>query len=194
MWADRKSGAFHRRLRTVWPGSNPLRRGTDWFEACAVFGALMAMLVAVVLSVATSQMVLRNQLEQVRAEQANRHQVVAEVLTETEEQGSLARLVAVRWGAPEDERFATVRVAASAEVGETIPIWLGPDEQPMPPPKTRAEASQASGTAGAGVLIGSAVVTGLALSGLSWWVNRRRLAAWEAEWEWIEPRWRNHTL
>lgn len=194
MWADGNDSACRRVLRSVWPGANPLRRRTDWFEPCALVGVLLAVVVAVILSITTAEAVLRTHLDEVRVEQATRHQVVATVEGQVEEQGAMTRSVTVRWGLPPDPpRSATVRVPASAELGVTLPIWLGSDGQPVPPPKTRADATEASGTAGAGALLGCSIITAMVFGAARWWVGRRRLAAWEAEWAWVGPQWRNHT-
>lgn len=193
MWADRNDGAYWRVLRSVWPGANPLRRRTDWFEPCAVLGVVLALALAFVVSIFAADAVLREQLDLVEAENATRHQITATVVSQVEAEGAQTRSVVVRWGEAPHEQFATVRVPAAAEAASAIPIWLDPAGQPVPPPKSRAQATQAAGTSGAGVFLMSVVGITLVTGGARWWVGRRRLAAWEAEWAWIEPQWRNHT-
>ena len=178
-------------LRRVWPGGNPLRRRTDWFEPCSLLGILVAAALAVVLALSASQSVLSDRLEAVQREEAARRQVIAAVLAEVHEPGSDSRSVAVRWGQPPEEHFAVVQLSVHVRAGATLPIWLDQDGRLTSPPETRAAATRAAGTTGAAVLLGSLVLI-LGGYGLArWWVVRHRLRAWGAEWEWIEPRWRD---
>ena len=75
--------------------------------------------------------------------------------------------------------FTVVEVPINGPLPAEMSIWVDHDQRPVPPPRTPSEAAQAAGTAGAGVLLGSAVGTGLLYSGARWYVRRRRLAAWE---------------
>ncbi len=190
----RRIGSTQRLLRSVWPGSNPLRRRTDWFETGALGFVILAAVVAVVLAVGLSGTVLRDHLDMVRAEQNNRHQVTATVLAEAGDSDSLTPSVLVRWGEPpRPVREGVVPVAEAVPPNSTIPIWVDGQGQPTLEPKTRADATQAAGMAGSAVLIGCAWAT-LGIYGLArWWVQRRRLAAWVAEWERVGPQWRKYT-
>ncbi|WP_344678320.1 Rv1733c family protein [Saccharopolyspora taberi] len=168
-----------------------MRRRTDWFEPCALLGVVLVVVLAVVLALTASQAVLADRLAAVQREEADRRPVAATVLADVREPGSDSRSVAVRWGEPPDEHFAVIRLPAQARPGPTLPIWLGPDGRLAPPPATRAGATQAAGTTGATVLLGSLALVGAGYGLARWLVVRKRLAAWGEEWEWIEPRWRD---
>ncbi|GAA3355461.1 MULTISPECIES: hypothetical protein [Saccharopolyspora] len=193
MGAGPVSGGVLARLRRgVWPGANPLRRRTDLFEPVALLVLSAAAVVVLICSFVASQAVLRDHLGQVNAERAQRHEVTARVLSDVPGQDSaVVRSVAVGWG-PEPQRVAVVEVPTGTRLADTLQIWVDPQGRPVPPPRTRSEATQAAGTAGAAVLLGSGLVLGGLFAAARWYVGRRRLAAWEQEWAEIGPRWRHH--
>lgn len=192
MGADRNSSDLRCLVRRIFPGANPLRRRTDYFEPAALLVVVLIAVVTVVLAISIAQAELRGRLAEVEREHAVKHQVVATVITKVNDGDGVHRSVAVRWGEPPGERFAVIQLPARAPVADTVPVWLDQQGQLTEPPLTRAEATQAAGVAGAGVLIGSALVTTVALTGARLWVTHRRLAAWAAEWEKVGPQWRNH--
>ncbi|GAA0534360.1 hypothetical protein GCM10011581_07990 [Saccharopolyspora subtropica] len=191
MGADRNRDGLRRLLRRVFPGANPLRRRTDYFEPIALVFAVLSAVAAIVLATVVAQGELRGRLAQVEREHATRQQVVATVVAEV---GSTTaqRSVAVRWGEPPDERFAVVELPTRAPVAGTVPVWLDQGGQPTSPPMTSAQATQAAGLAGAAVLIGSALTVVVLVTIARLWVTRRRLAAWAAEWAIVGPQWRRH--
>ncbi|MCI2423795.1 hypothetical protein MOQ72_40965 [Saccharopolyspora sp. K220] len=192
MPARRNSSDLRCLVRRIFPGANPLRRRTDYFEPIALLAVVLIAVVTVVLAISMAQAELRSRLIEVEREQVGKHQVVATVVAEVDNATTAHRAVAVRWGQPPDEHFAVVNLPARAPATGTVPVWLDQQGQLTAPPLTRAEATQAAGLAGAGVLIGSALVTTVGLTGARLWVTRRRLAAWAAEWEKVGPQWRNH--
>ncbi|GAA4860637.1 hypothetical protein GCM10025787_51780 [Saccharopolyspora rosea] len=179
-------------VRRVWPGANPMRRPTDWFEPVALLIIVLVGVVTVVFAVGTAQSELRDRMGQVQVEQSTRHQVQASVVAQVSGEGTATRSVAVRWGQPPDEHFAVVDVPSRTPPNGTVPVWLDQRGRLVAPPMTPGEATQAAGIAGAGVLVGSAVGTLLLFALARWVVVRRRLAAWAAEWEEVGPQWRNH--
>ncbi|MGP4017945.1 Rv1733c family protein [Saccharopolyspora sp. 5N708] len=192
MPARRNSSDLRRLARRIFPGANPLRRRTDYFELIALLAVVLIAVIAVALAISTAQAELRGRLIEVDREQAGKHQVVATVLAEVDSASTTHRTVAVRWGQPPDEHFAVVNLPPRAPATNTVPVWLDQQGQLTAPPLTRGEATQAAGLAGAGVLIGAVLVTVVGLTGARLWVARRRLAAWAAEWERVGPQWRNH--
>ncbi|GAB2666220.1 hypothetical protein GCM10027271_26790 [Saccharopolyspora gloriosae] len=194
MGAGPVSGGVLARLRRgVWPGANPLRRRTDLFEPIALLVVLVAAVVVLIASFVASQAVLRDHLAQVNAEHADRHQVSAKVLAEVPGESAVVRSIRVGWGAPPGpQHVAVIEVPTGQQLADAVPIWVDPRDTPVPPPRTRSEATQAAGTAGAGILLGSGLVLGGLFTGARWYVGKRRLAAWEAEWAQVGPRWRHH--
>ncbi|MEV0697743.1 hypothetical protein AB0I53_07460 [Saccharopolyspora sp. NPDC050389] len=193
MGAGRNSSDLRCLIRRIFPGANPLRRRTDYFEPAALLVVALIAVATVVVALFVSQAEMRDRLGEVDREQAAKHQVVATVVAELGDGGGTAhRPVAVRWGQPPDERFAVIELPARAPAAGTVPVWLDQQGQVTAPPLTRAEATQAAGMAGASVLFGSALLTTVVLMGARLIVTRRRLAAWAAEWEKVGPQWRNH--
>ncbi|MEU3744156.1 MULTISPECIES: hypothetical protein [Streptomyces] len=105
--------------------------------------------------------------------------------------GSTSKAVAPAvWEQPEHvRRTGTINVPPQTPQGRALTIWVDDEGAPTRPPggaADRAFTSLAGGTAAAGVVgvTGSAVV---------FLVRRRteghRLAAWEREWEQVEPVW-----
>ena len=193
MGAGPVSGGVLARLRRgVWPGANPLRRRTDLFEPVALLVLSVAAMAVLLCSFVASQAVLRDHLAQVNTEHADRHQVTARVLSDVPgDDAAVVRSVAVGWGA-EAEHVAVIEVPTGTQLADSVPIWVDPQDRPVPPPRTRSEATQAAGTAGAAVLLGSGAVLGGLFAAVRWYVIKRRLAAWEEEWAKIGPHWRHH--
>jgi len=186
-------GVLARLKRRVWPGANPLRRRTDLFEPVALLVVALLGAVALVAAGMVGQAVLADRKAEVEAEQAARHQEPVRVLADLKGDDPTSRAVAVGWEpAPGDRHYAVVEVPINGPLPAEMSIWVDHDQRPVPPPRTPSEAAQAAGTAGAGVLLGSAVGTGLLYSGARWYVRRRRLAAWEAEWSQVGPKWRHY--
>ncbi|MEU5848986.1 Rv1733c family protein [Saccharopolyspora shandongensis] len=193
MRAGRNGSDLRCLIRRIFPGANPLRRRTDYFEPVALLLVALIAVATVVAALFVAQSELRGRLADVDREQAAKHQVVATVVAELgDAAGTAHRPVAVRWGQAPDEHFAVIQLPARAPAAGTVPVWLDQQGQPTSPPLTRAEATQAAGMAGASVLLGSALFTTVALMGARLIVTRTRLAAWAAEWEKVGPQWRNH--
>ncbi|MDA3629547.1 hypothetical protein [Saccharopolyspora oryzae] len=193
MGADRNTSGLRCLVRRLFPGANPLRRRTDLFEPIALLLAVLVVAAAAVVALLVARDELNNRLAVVEQEQATRHQVVASVVAELPSSATGHRPVAVHWGQPPADRFAVVDLPARAPAAGTLPIWVDDQDRLVAPPLTGGEAAQAAGLAGAGVLLGAALMTTLGLLGARAWVTHRRLEAWAAEWEKVEPQWRNHT-
>ncbi|RKT85824.1 hypothetical protein SAMN05421805_1011324 [Saccharopolyspora antimicrobica] len=193
MGADRNTSGLRCLIRRAFPGANPLRRRTDLFEPIAVLLVVLIAAVTAVVAFSVSQNELNTRLAAVEREQASRHQVVATVVAELPSGTTSHRPVAVRWGQPPDERFAVLDLPARVRAAGSIPVWLDDRGQLTGPPLTRSDATEAAGLAGAGVLLGSALATTLALLLSRAWIQHRRMLAWEAEWAEVEPRWRHRT-
>lgn len=186
-----RGNSYPRRLlRRLWAGSNPLRRRTDWFETIAFIGVVLATAVSLTLTMIVSDAAKNEKMEQVRAEQATRHQVgatVIEPLHDDQRHGGTAK---VRWGEPGRETSAATHVGRPVAPNDTVTIWVDGDNRLTTPPMSAATASHAAGSAGAAVLIVGALTITLCYASARWWINRRRMAAWEAEWAIVGPQWR----
>ena len=98
--------------------------------------------------------------------------------------------VTARWTAPDGhERAGRILVGTGLAAGRTVRLWVDAAGSPTgPPPRYGAPvASEAH----------AAVLATVALGGVLWWLvgavrralDRRRLAAWEAAWAVVGPRW-----
>ncbi|WP_128978456.1 Rv1733c family protein [Streptomyces roseicoloratus] len=128
---------------------------------------------------------------------AHRHQVQAITTGRAEDppvasrQGAKPRSVAPAvWEYPDDvRRSGTVDVPPRTPQGRTLTIWVDDRGSPARPPGSTADLALTAlvgGTAVAGAVVASG-------AGLLTLVRRRcegrRLAAWEREWEQVEPVW-----
>jgi len=94
-----------------------------------------------------------------------------------------------RWQAPDgSRRTGTIFVPAGAQAGRTVKLWVDPAGRPTGPPFRGSPRGQAIlGAVLAVMVLGWALGCAAALShGL---LGRRRLAAWESDWQLTEPQW-----
>jgi hypothetical protein len=173
---------------------NPLRRAADRAETIAVVLVLVAFLVGAPLAALASgpwahAMAQRAEL----AQAASRHQVTAVVLTTPAViAGSwdLASVTQARWTAPDGTVVTSdMPVLAGTRAGATIPVWTTRDGQLTSPPMGE---SQVASLADLGEITGAAAVALLlALVGVlaRWSLDKRRMAAWDDDWQATAPRW-----
>ena len=102
---------------------------------------------------------------------------------------SEARQTAARWTGPDGiVRTGTIDADPGLRRGSAVPIWVDDRGAVAPPPGRRCAGSDA---AAAAFIVVVALAAGLA--GIHrivvWWLDRRRLRAWQAEWLVVGPRW-----
>jgi hypothetical protein len=95
-----------------------------------------------------------------------------------------------RWVAADGTvHAAQVPVTAGTRAGSVVPVWLDRAGRPQPLPLTSSQVSDRVVVAVSAALAALAVLlTGLALA-IRWQLNRRRLAAWAADWDRVGPQW-----
>ncbi len=95
-----------------------------------------------------------------------------------------------RWTAP-DGTVVTggVPVSVGTVAGAKVSVWTTRDGQLTSQPLTSSQVASLTGLAGFAAVAGLAVVLTLAGKLAGWWLNRRRLAGWDADWQATEPRW-----
>jgi len=194
---DVRASRLGRFVRGRRPDRNPLRRACDRAET-----AVLALLVIAFIAAAPFIALASGGWELARAHQAQLsqeaswRQVPARVLKVTSGvQGSsgyatLAARAQARWTAP-DDRVVTgeIPVPPGTAAGTTVRLWATNDGQPTEPPLQDSQVCGSAYFAGTfSVLTFGAL---LAITGLlaRWVLDRRRMAAWEAEWRATEPRW-----
>jgi len=185
------SSRLGRWLRGWRPDRNPLRRRSDRVEAAAL-GVLLAAFLAgapVVVHAAASWTSAMSARE-ARAQQAALHQVPATLLEAAQPVGVYSGEADARWRAPDGQLVTgQVPVLIDAAAGSTVMVWTNQAGQLTAPPldasqvASRAQLSEVLAVAGLAVVL-------IAVGGLVHWaLNRRRLAAWDADWLATGPRW-----
>ncbi len=200
-----RSVRLRRQLHTTWasrwlrgrrPDRNPLRRGSDRAET-AVFVLLLAAFIAAA-PFAAYGAANWSHAASVRAErvqQASSRQVRAVLLEAAINLGSYSSGTGMgfeadaRWRAPDGQvQTGLVAVSARARAGSTVTITTNQAGQlivPWSPPEIAERADLAGTVAVAALLV--ALIVAAALT--RWGLDRRRLAAWDAEWLAMGPRW-----
>ena len=192
-----------RRMSRLWrelrPDRNPLRRACDRAEAALLAALLAVFLVAVSLAaVIAGGRAYGAGLRAERAEQAARHPVPAVLLAAARErryEGYRPRVQA-RWTAPDGTpRSGRIIVPPGTPAGRTVSLWVDASGRPAGEPLEAADVIGRAIVTALFVAVIAAVAAGSALlwaAALARWVLfRRRLAAWEAEWRAVGPRWRS---
>jgi hypothetical protein len=183
------------------PDRNPLRRGSDRVETFIVGSLLVAAVAgAPVAAMAGNHWAYDSARQVATAERQTSYEVKAQLLAvpPTSPGGySVSSLVAARarWTAHSGTaRTGEIPVPADSVVGEAIPIWTDTAGNLTSAPLTRAEVAD-QGTFGTIVAIVLTLLTAFVAAGITRFVmNRRRMAAWAADWavtgpKWISQRW-----
>lgn len=189
--------AAARLTRGLWPDRNPLRRATDRTEAALLAGLLAVFLAgAPVTAVTAWRWAGAAGLRTERAERASWHHVLAVLLQDSpglvsSQYGTVESLVLARWDAPGGlTRTGLVSVDITAPAGSTVVIWTDAagrptGQAPLSPYQVAQQAELAAMTAP--VILAVVLLIGGALGRHA--LNRRRLAAWDADWHVTGPLW-----
>jgi hypothetical protein len=174
---------------------NPLRRRSDRAET-VVLGALLAMFLAVTPFVAHSagSWGYASAARAAQAQRASLHQVTA-TLSQAQpilsSYGSASGFVVqARWRTP-DGRARTGQLSVTADVaaGHATRIWVDRSGRLTGPPLTRDQLTGRAELA-AGAAIGCLAAVLITAAWLTRrFLDRRRLAGWDAEWLANGPRW-----
>lgn len=182
-----------RAVRGLWPDRNPLRRTMDRVEAVVVGGLVVAFLAGAPLAaVAARHAAYSIGSRTAHAQQAAWHQVPAVLLTAapTSRYGHYQATVRARWTAPDGTRHTgPIPVPLDATAGRTVMVWVDTAGRLTMPP---LQLSQVRGQAALATMLTPLVVgfillcTGALAHSV---LGRRRLAAWDADWQATEPQW-----
>jgi hypothetical protein len=191
------TGWLARLLRARRLDRNPLRRGSDRAET-VVLGALLAAFLAVapVAAHAAGSWAYATYAREAQAQRAALRQVPATLLQAPLKviafpgAGVIPLGVDARWRAPDGQlRTGLLFAPAGAAAGSTILVWVNHAGQLADPPlghaqlATRAQLARELATGALAVVL---IITGwLARRSL----DRRRMAAWDADWLATGPRW-----
>ena len=181
------------RIRGLWPDHNPLRRASDRAEA-ALFGLLLVVFIAAAPLAAllggrwAGQAAARAQ----RAQQADRYQVSAVLLKSAPYQAYAwtDTLVTARWTARDGSRHTgDVSAPMGTRRGATVRIWIDRSGAVSSPPLRAEQVSSQAALVAVIAPAGLASVL-LVIGALGHqYLDRRRLAAWDADWRATGPQW-----
>jgi len=190
----RSAAAAARAVRVaggLWPDRNPLRRAVDRVEAVAVAGLAVAFLAgAPVAALAAGHAAYSIGSRTASAQQAAWHRAPAVLLAAVPAAGYDDNQVPARWTAPDGTRHTgPVPAPPGARAGRTVMVWMAADGRLTGTP---LQFSQVWGlvviaTGLAPVAVGVIVLCAGQLAHLA--LDRRRLAAWDADWRTTEPLW-----
>jgi hypothetical protein len=178
---------------------NPMRRTSDRVEAGMTYILVMTMLsICPWAAWSVAWAAYRHDVQLAAWERQHRFRVAAVLLQDASGSAgatddgmppSEALQTAARWTGPDGvARTGTIYADAGMRRGGTVPIWVDDHGTLAMQPGRRS----ATADAVAAVFI---VVLGLAagLAGIRrivvWWLDRRRLRSWQAEWLVVGPRW-----
>jgi hypothetical protein len=173
------------------PDRNPLRRRSDRAETL-ILGVLVAACLAgaPLAAHAAASWTYAMSAREAHAQQAALHQVPATLLELAQPEGLYSAEANARWRAP-DGHLITGQVPApvGSIAGSTVMVWTNQAGQLTAAPLSasqvarRADLSEVLAVAGLVVML---IVVGRLVR---WALNRRRLAAWDADWLANGPRW-----
>ena len=177
-------------VRGLWPDRNPLRRSSDRAEAGIIAGLAAAFLLgAPLIAVAVWQLALASTFTTADAEHAGWHPVPARLLAGAAQSYGYDVTAPARWRAPDGTgRTGRIPVRSGTRSGATVTVWTGRTGQLARTPASPFEAElQACVTAGMAVPCWAVLLfcAGVVSRRL---LDVRRLAAWDAGWEAMDPR------
>lgn len=175
---------------------NPLRRGLDRAETIITAGLMAAFFAGAPFSaVAAGHWVHAAALSEQRAQLATWHQVPARLLKDAPADsypgyGTSDTAALARWTAPDGSRHTGfVPAAAGTRAGTTVSSWMDASGKLTGPP---LQASQVADRSGLALIMAPLVPAVLLLA--AWTLARRELdkrrsAAWDADWRATGPQW-----
>ncbi len=180
---------------------NPLRRGFDRAETAIVAGLLAAFFASAPFSAVTAGHWIHSaSLREQRVQLAAWHQVSARLLKDAPADsfasyGPADTSALARWTAPDGSRHTGfVSVPAGSRAGTAVSTWMNAAGKPTGPP---LQASQVADRAALAVMLAPLLPAVLLLA--AWKLarrelDRRRSAAWDADWRATGPQWTSRRL
>lgn len=181
-----------RALRGLWPDRNPLRRGIDRAGAGILATLLVTFLAGAPLAAMTAGRAAYDMASrQQHTQQAAWHRVPAVFLAAPEEATAYSQAEArARWTAPDgSSHTGDIAAPLTAQAGTSVTVWVNASGRLTGPPLQPSQVADRQMLAAilAPLVLGLIL---LAAGGLAHrLLDRRRLAAWEAEWRAYGPQW-----
>ena len=184
-----------RMIRGARPDRNPLRRGTDRLETCLLVGLFAV--IAVVTPFAARLVGHASYAAGLQARQeqlANRHPVQAAL---TKDAGPVSGysisayvLTPATWTSVTGvRRSGEVPAEPGSREGTSISVWTDGNGYLDSPPLDVSEVASQADAATVGVIVASGVVYIVGAAAIKQLLNRRRMAAWDADWAATAPTW-----
>lgn len=173
---------------------NPLRRASDRAETVVLILLALLFLAGAPLAALAAGAGMHSVAQRAAlAQQASRLPVTATIVTATgapASGGNLTTEVMAQWTVPDGKRFSTeMAVPIGYTPGDKLQVYTTRDGKLTTAPLSESQVASLTDLARvAGAAVLALVVT---LAGLltRWWINRRRMAAWDADWRATGPRW-----
>ena len=177
-------------VRGLWPDHNPLRRASDRFEAATVACLLIFFLIgAPLVGLFAWQWAAA---AGARAQHASRYQVTAVLQADATAQAYTwaETQVKARWTAPDGTvHTGPVDAPVGLRRGGTVTIWTDRSGHVLAPPLRQDQVTSQAVLAAvvAPLVLGLVLVSAGTLTRRI--LDRRRLAAWDADWRATGPQW-----
>jgi hypothetical protein len=184
-----------RAVRGLRPDRNPLRRGTDRLEACLLAGLFAAGAAAAPLAAQAVGHAAYLGGQDARAQQvASRHQVQAVLTRSAPVVGGYALAAQVpgqaTWTAANGTlRSGQIPVRPGTPQGTAVRVWTDASGYLASPPLDQSELASDADAAATGAVLGIVAGCAAGVAAIRQLLNRRRMAAWEADWSVTEPAW-----
>lgn len=185
------AGRFVRGIRF---DRNPLRRATDRAETVVLIVLAVLFLVGAPLATLAAGAGVHAVAQRAElAQHATHLPVTAKIVTVSGAPGTGGNLtteVKAQWTAPDGKVITMpMAVAIGYTAGETLPVYTTRDGQLTTPPMSESQVASLTELARVAGVAGLAMVVALVGVVARWWLNARRMAAWDADWRATGPRW-----
>jgi hypothetical protein len=187
-----------RAARGLWPDRNPLRRRTDRLEAYLLGGLLVAAVTGTPFAAqAASHDAYLVALSARQEQLATLHEVAAALTEPASSPGGYSLgssvLAEASWTAAGGARHSgLVPVVPGSPRGTAVTVWIDGNGNLASPPLTLAEVVGQAGAARAGTIIALIVAYGAGAAATRQLLNRRRMAAWDEDWQVTARTWNHH--
>ena len=185
---DKQGFWLLRTVRGLRPDRNPLRRGTDRLETFLLAGLFVAAAAGTPFAAHAASHASAVDAQHAQQEQlVARHQVRA-TLTQNAAPVSVYGLNTYvltpgTWTSVDGvRRSGTVPAEPGSPKGKAVTVWTYTNGYLASPPLTAAEVAGQADAAMAGTIAGVGIVCAAGAGAIRQVLNRRRMAAWDADW------------
>jgi hypothetical protein len=198
MTVMREGPWLNRFMRGRRPDRNPLRRTSDRVETYLLGGLLAASIAGAPFAAqAAGHITYAALLRAEHVQRATRHQVRAELLQSSGNTTSVNGYqfdirvpVQARWTAVTGAaRTGQLMVPVGSPQGATVTVWTDSSGALVDPPLQPGQMADQADLAAAGAVTGIGILYLCEAVIIRQVLNRRRMAAWDADWALTEPMW-----